>query len=128
MEDKYSWKGIRLGGSATQELCRSIKMGKEVYVQMAAEVPKHHGPKTEEEKTRHALLVLPLTKVECPMPLYYVLFGKKRHLLCRPVHIFEDSSIPLLSQIPHNVYHHAIEPPAVLLLNLACRLLPPFGN
>jgi hypothetical protein len=62
------------------------------------------------------------------MPLHYVLFSKKRHLLRRPVHIFEDSSIPLLPQIPHNVYHHAIEPPAVLLFNLACRLLPPFDN
>ena len=95
---------------------------------MAAAVPKHHGPKTEEEKTCHTLLVLPLTKVECPMPLHYVLFGKKCHLLRRHVHIFEDSSIPLLPQIPHNVYHHAIEPPVILLLNLACHLLPPFDN
>ena len=95
---------------------------------MAAEVPKHQGPKTEEKKTHHTLLGLPLTKVECPMPLHYVFFGKKCHLLRRHVHIFEDSSIPLLPQIPHNVYHHAIEPPTVLLLNLACHLLPPFDN
>ena len=79
-------------------------------------------------KTHLALLVLYLTKVQCSMPLHYVLFGKKCHLVRWSVHIFKDSSIPLLPQIPHNVYHHAIEPPAVLLLNLACRLLPPFGN
>jgi hypothetical protein len=43
-------------------------------------------------------------------------------------HIFKDSSIHLLPQIPHTVYHHAIELPTVLLLNLSCRLLPPFDN
>jgi hypothetical protein len=58
-----------------QELCCSIKLGKEFYVHLAPKVPNTMVLRPKEEKDA-SLLVGLHTKIHSPMSLHYILSGR----------------------------------------------------
>ena len=75
--------------------------------------------------------LLPKTKIltrcitkRCSV-LHKILFYSLCHLLHRKELVFKNPPVPLFPQVPHDVYHQAVEIATLILVHHLCRCLPP---